>query len=119
MIKTRSGRCIKENSDFSQKQKQKQERQDQLKKIKSILTKDVSEQSNQEKELLDNCGDLVRHVDVLKRKKLATQEHQEICVDEGQLLEEKCATLAKAMAESKSTVIYTGAGISTGAGIYI
>ena len=43
--------------------------------------------------------------------------HQEIIIDDENLLNEKCKQLADAILKSKFCVVYTGAGLSTSANI--
>lgn len=107
-LQTRSGRCIKQNSDYIQKCAVKRERQNLIGQIKKALGKPESERSKDELDLLTNCKDLVQHVDVCQQHRATQAAHQEIVVDDEQLLEQKCGQLAKAISEAKSCIVYTG-----------
>lgn len=114
---TRSGRCLKFNSDYFEKCAKKRERQNLMYKVKKVLKKCASDRTKDENDLLMNCEDLVKHVDVCEKNRLVAQAHQEIVLDDEDLLENKCKELAEAMINAKSCVFYTGAGISTSASI--
>ena len=107
-LQTRSGRFIKQNSDYIQKCAVKRERQSLINQIKKVLGKPEKERDKDEIDLLKNCQDLVQHVDACEQNRITQAAHQEIVVDDEQLLEQKCAQLAKAISESKSCIVYTG-----------
>lgn len=114
---TRSGRCVKYNSDYTEKCAKKRQRQNMMYQVKKALKKCAQDRTKDDNDLLANCEDLVKHVDVCERNRLITQAHQEIVLDESELLIEKCRQLADLMVKAKSCVFYTGAGISTSASI--
>ncbi len=114
---TRSGRCIKYNTDYSDKCAKKRDRQNMMYQVKKALKKCVSERTKDENDLLANCEDLVKHVDVCERNRLIAQAHQEILLDDPDLLASKCHDLADMIIKAKECVFYTGAGISTSASI--
>jgi len=114
---TRSGRCVKYNSDYTEKCAKKRERQNMMYQVKKALKKCVSERTKDDNDLLANCEDLVKHVDVCERNRLVAQAHQEIILDDPDLLASKCKDLADLILKAKECVFYTGAGISTSASI--
>ena len=116
-LKTRSGRCIKYNTDYMQRYAIKKQKQDLIHQVKKALKKCSSERSKDEIDLLINCEDLVKHVDVCKQNRIISASHQEILIDEPNDLDTKCKELAEAIRVSKQCVFYTGAGISTAASI--
>lgn len=67
--------------------------------------------------MLTNFKDLVQQVKSSKQQRLNSQIHQEIIIDDDLTLQSKCLELAKLLIESKTCVVYTGAGISTAASI--
>lgn len=117
MLKTRSGRCIKPNSDYYERLSTKKHHKDLVYKIKKILNTPESSRSDEEKELIINFPDIVNNVNLTKIKRVNTQLHQTIFIDDDETLKLKCFELAKAIKNSKNCVIYTGAGISTSASI--
>lgn len=117
MLKTRSGRVIKENSAFLKKQAESAEKKLLYKQIKVILDKAESQRNASEHQLLSNFPYIVRQVDSLAKKHLTTKEHNSIFIDPEQNVREKCKQLADLIRESKSCIVYTGAGISTSASI--
>lgn len=114
---TRSGRLIKYTSDYVEKCTQKRERQSMIYQVKKALNKCTNERTKDDNDLLVNCQDLVKHVDIAKQNRLIAQAHQEIILDDQELLEMKCKELVKSIIAAKSCVFYTGAGISTSAKI--
>ncbi|CAF0714785.1 unnamed protein product [Brachionus calyciflorus] len=117
MLRTRSGRCVKQNSDFNQKILKRNEQKILVDKIKKILDKNESERSEDDKIFLDNFQDLVNNINQNKQNRLTAQAHQEIVIDDEETLKQKCHQLAKALKNSKQCIVYTGAGISTAASI--
>lgn len=117
MLKTRSGRCIKPNSDYYETLSTKKQHKKLVNKIKKILNTPESARSEEEKELITNFQDIVNNINLTKIKKANTQLHQTVLIDDDETLKSKCLELAKAIKNSKNCVIYTGAGISTSASI--
>jgi NAD-dependent deacetylase sirtuin 7 len=117
LLKTRSGRCIKYNSDYLEKNLKKRERQNLIYQIKKALGKTTSDRTQDDLDLLQNFKDLVHEVDLSARNRQNALQHQEIVVDDQETLQTKCEELANAIFNSKGCVIYTGAGISTSASI--
>ena len=117
LLKTRSGRCIKYNSDYLEKNLKKRERQNLIYQIKKALGKNVPDRTQDDLDLLKNFKDLVHEVDLSARNRQNALQHQEIVVDDQETLQVKCQELASAIFNSKGCVIYTGAGISTSASI--
>lgn len=114
---TRSGRCLKFNTDYTEKCTQKRQRQNMIYQVKKALKKSTSERTKDDNDLLTNCQDLVKHVDISEKNRIIAQAHQEIVIDDSELLQEKCKELADAIIKAESCVFYTGAGISTSASI--
>ena len=112
-LRTRSGRCVKYNSDYQEKYKQKQQRQNLFYQVKKALNKSDTERTQDDQDLLTNCKDLVQHAEICKQNRVLAAKHQEIHLDDQQSLEAKCLELANAINNSKCCVVYTGAGLST------
>ena len=70
--------------------------------------KPVSERNKDDNDLLSNCQDLVKHVDICEQNRIISQAHQEIILDDSELLESKCQQLADAIINANSCVFYTG-----------
>ena len=85
--------------------------------VKKALKKCTTERTKDDNDLLENCKDLVQHVDLCEQNRVLAAAHQEIILDDTALLESKCKELSDAISNSKCCVIYTGAGISTSAKI--
>jgi len=85
--------------------------------VKKALKKCAEDRTKDDIDLLENCKDLVQHVDLCEQNKTMAAAHQEIILDDLSVLETKCKELANAILNSKCCVIYTGAGISTSASI--
>lgn len=85
--------------------------------VKKALKKCATDRTKDDIDLLENCKDLVHHVDLCEQNRMLAAAHQEIILDDLNLLETKCKELANAIRNSKCCVIYTGAGISTSASI--
>ena len=85
--------------------------------VKKALKKCATDRTKDDIDLLENCKDLVQHVDLCEQNRMLAAAHQEIILDDLNLLETKCKELANAIRNSKCCVIYTGAGISTSASI--
>nr|AUZ82953.1 sirtuin 7 [Brachionus koreanus] len=117
MLKTRSGRCIKPNSEYFESISSKKQHKCLVLKIKKILKKQESLRSEEEKDLIINFQDVVKNINLTQTKKSNAQLHQEIVIDEEDILKMKCSELARAIKNSKKCVVYTGAGISTSASI--
>lgn len=117
MLKTRSGRVVKENSTFMKKQAERAEHKLMYKRIKEILDKPDSSRDQEDRDMLDNYPYLVRQVDALAKKHLTAREHNSIYLDSEEECETKCRQLAELIRNSRSCVFYTGAGISTSASI--
>ena len=115
--RTRSGRCVKFTSEYSEKTAKKQQRQNMYYQVKKVLDKPLEERTKDETDLLTNCKDLVNHADLCRQNRILAAKHQEIVVDDAKTLDKKCIELAEAIRSSKCCVIYTGAGISTSASI--
>jgi hypothetical protein len=111
--RTRSGRCVKFNTEYSEKYAKKQQRQNMYSMVKKALDKPVEERSKDDADLLDNCKDLVVHADLCRQNRILAAKQQEIIVDDAKTLELKCVELAEAIRNSKCCMVYTGAGIST------
>ena len=109
--RTRSGRCVKFNTEYSNKYAKKQQRQNMYYQVKKALDKPVTQRSKDDNDLLENCKDLVTHVDLCRQNRILAAKHQEIVVDDAKILEKKCIELAEAIRSSKCCVIYTGAGM--------
>lgn len=105
---TRSGRYIKYTSDYSEKCTKKRERQSMIYQVKKALKKRINERTKDDNDLLANCQDLVKHVDIAEQNRLIAQAHQEIIIDDQELLEIKCKELANLMINAKTCVFYTG-----------
>jgi NAD+-dependent protein deacetylase sirtuin 7 len=85
--------------------------------VKKALKTNLNERSKNENDLLENCKDLVQHVNVLDKNRQLAAQHQEIILDDLNSLEAKCKQLSEAILHSECCVVYTGAGISTSASI--
>ena len=105
---TRSGRCLKFNTDYTEKCTQKRQRQNMIYQVKKALKKSTSERTKDDNDLLTNCQDLVKHVDISEKNRIIAQAHQEIVIDDSELLQEKCKELADAIIKAESCVFYTG-----------
>ena len=114
LLQTRSGRCIKQ---YNLGDINKRKRHAQINELKAILKKPESSRSQDELTLLSSLNELVVQIDLCHSKRLLTQSHHEICVDDSPTLQDKCAELAQRIARSQNCVVYTGAGISTSASI--
>jgi hypothetical protein len=106
--RTRSGRALKFTSDYSEKCSAKRERSNMIYQVKKALKKPVSERTKDDNDLLTNCQDLVKHVDICEQNRIISQAHQEIILDDSELLELKCQQLADAIINANSCVFYTG-----------
>ena len=106
--RTRSGRALKFTSDYSEKCSAKRERSNMIYQVKKALKKPVSERNKDDNDLLSNCQDLVKHVDICEQNRIISQAHQEIILDDSELLESKCQQLADAIINANSCVFYTG-----------
>ncbi len=106
--RTRSGRALKFTSDYSEKCSAKRERSNMIYQVKKALKKPVSERTKDDNDLLSNCQDLVKHVDICEQNRIISQAHQEIILDDSELLELKCQQLADAIINANSCVFYTG-----------
>jgi len=95
----------------------KKQRQNLIYQVKKALKKCATERSKDEIDLLENCKDLVEHVDLCQQNRVLAAQHQEIVLDDLEVLESKCKELSNAILASKCCVVYTGAGISTSASI--
>ncbi|XP_069685348.1 NAD-dependent protein deacetylase Sirt7 isoform X1 [Periplaneta americana] len=93
----------------------KEERNASYKKVSSILQKAESERTEEEKELLFSCSELVKEVTRRIEKRKKVKERLQEVEDPPDLLAEKCHKLAEAVASSTYLVVYTGAGVSTAA----
>ena len=111
--RTRSGRCVKTNSDYMAKHAKKRHHQDLMYAVKKVLKKCVDERTQDDNDLLSNCSNLVEHIDRSAENRLIAQAHQEIILDDPELLVIKVNELANKILTSKQCVFYTGAGIST------
>lgn len=115
LLQTRSGRCVKYNSDYLEKNMRKRERQSLITQVKKAL--DRKDRTQDDLDLLKNYQDLVEQVNITNRNKINAAQHQEIVIDDDENLERKCKEMANAIFNSKHCVVYTGAGISTSASI--
>lgn len=106
--RTRSGRALKFTSDYTDRCTARRERSTMIYQVKKALKKPASERTKDDNDLLTNCQDLVKHVDICEKNRVIAQAHQEIILDEAELLETKCGQLADAIIEAKSCVFYTG-----------
>ncbi|KAJ9596521.1 hypothetical protein L9F63_012463, partial [Diploptera punctata] len=93
----------------------KEERNATYKKVSSILQKSEIERTDEEKELLFGCSELVKEVTRRIEKRKKVKERLQEVEDPPDLLAEKCHKLAEAVANATNLVVYTGAGISTAA----
>ena len=115
--RTRSGRCVKVNTEYTEKYAKKKQRQNLYYQVKKVLDKPAEERNKDDTDLLDNCKDLVDHADLCRQNRILAAKHQEIILDDPKTLETKCTELAESIRNSKCCVVYTGAGISTSASI--
>lgn len=106
--RTRSGRALKFTSDYTDRCTAKRERTTMIYQVKKALKKPASERTKDDNDLLTNCQDLVKHVDICEKNRIVALAHQEIILDEAEVLEAKCEQLADAIIEAKSCVFYTG-----------
>ena len=117
LSRTRSGRCIKVNSEYTENYAMKKQQQNLYYQVKKALDKPVEQRSKDDQDLIANCKDLVDHADLCRKNRLLAAKHQEIVVDDADTLAAKCAELADAIRKANCCVVYTGAGISTSASI--
>ncbi|XP_063312287.1 NAD-dependent protein deacetylase sirtuin-7 [Pelobates fuscus] len=91
--------------------------QDRRRQVTRILQKPAAERSPGERELLSQCGDLVRELETRRHRRDRQRSREQEVVDDLPLLQEKVLQLADAVRRASYMVIYTGAGISTSAAI--
>lgn len=93
----------------------KKERNATLKKVYALLKKTEVDRSEEEKQFLLNCIDLVKEVRLrIERQKRLKERLQEV-EDPPDVVAAKCICLAEALTNCKRLVVYTGAGVSTAA----
>ncbi|XP_045212357.2 uncharacterized protein LOC123563565 [Mercenaria mercenaria] len=95
----------------------KQESRTNCKKVSKILKKSAHEHTEDEKATLAKHQDIVKRISKNKEKRELNQQRVLETEDGEEVLQTKCEKLAKIIQQSKKTVIYTGAGISTAASI--
>ncbi|CAG2161684.1 unnamed protein product [Oppiella nova] len=86
-------------------------------RIQTILKKCISDQTEEELQILKESKSLVEMVLNRKHKIELNKERAKEVEDEAQVLAHKCLVLSKLIREAKGVVVYTGAGISTSAQI--
>lgn len=86
-------------------------------KVYKILQKSEKDRSKEENELLSNSASVVKQVLTRLEKRQQILAREKEFEDSSELLEEKCAKLAEAIAGAKHLVVYSGAGVSTAAKI--
>ncbi|XP_014245963.1 NAD-dependent protein deacetylase sirtuin-7 [Cimex lectularius] len=86
-------------------------------KVAKILQKPEDQRTDEEKELLSKCSDIVKLVNLKLEKRKKLQARAEEFEDGESVLKEKCRKLAEAIQKSQHLVVYSGAGVSTAASI--
>nr|CAD7263806.1 unnamed protein product [Timema shepardi] len=86
-----------------------------MKNVSTILQKPEIERTDEEKEVLRSCSELVKEVNQRIQKRQRVKDRLQEVEDPPDVLAEKCRGLAAALAGSRHLVVYTGAGISTAA----
>ncbi|XP_060063974.1 NAD-dependent protein deacetylase Sirt7-like [Ylistrum balloti] len=95
----------------------KKENRDKVKQISKILKKIESEKTKEDLQILANSPEITKRLTKQALRRDAVKKRTLEIKDPEDVLQKKCEQLADAIKESKSTVIYTGAGISTAASI--
>jgi hypothetical protein len=109
--RTRSGRCVKYNTDYTERNARKRHQQNLIYQVKKALKKCSSERTKEDNDLLTNCQDLVKNIDIAAQNRLIAQAHQEIVIDNDEVLEAKCKQLSDAIVAANGLCLfYTGAG---------
>nr|CAI5838303.1 unnamed protein product [Callosobruchus analis] len=111
-------RILRRQSDLSSKKMcAKEEKNASIKKVTSILQKRENERSFEEMQILLEYQDTVDEIHERWKRREAAKKRLEEVEDPKDVLNEKCQTLAQAIAQSQHLIFYTGAGISTAAKI--
>ncbi|XP_063224118.1 NAD-dependent protein deacetylase Sirt7 [Bacillus rossius redtenbacheri] len=95
----------------------KRERNALFKKVTVIVQKPEQDVTEEEKEVLRNCSELVKEVKQRLARRQRLKDRLQELEDAPCVLGEKCGELAAAVATAHRLVVYTGAGISTAARI--
>ncbi|XP_071444509.1 NAD-dependent protein deacetylase sirtuin-7 [Hetaerina americana] len=93
----------------------KEERSAAYKRVSSILMKSESDRSDEEKQFLFECSEVVQEVKKRMQSRQRLKERLKEFEDPPGELAEKCSALASAIKLARHLVVYTGAGISTAA----
>ncbi|XP_046660175.1 NAD-dependent protein deacetylase sirtuin-7 [Homalodisca vitripennis] len=93
----------------------KKERNASFKKVSRILQKSEDDRTEEEKEVLNSCSEVVKEVTSRLEKRNKLKARNEEVEDSQEVLDEKCEILARALQEAKHLVVYSGAGVSTAA----
>ena len=116
--KTRSGRAIQyKNIELVERTLFKKREKKIIDSVKKILEKTDLERTSEEIDYLNSNSEIVKKLEDLKKCKLNKLAHNEIQLDDLNILNFKCEQLANYINSSEYCVCYTGAGISTSSSI--
>lgn len=88
-----------------------------LRKLQRILRRNADERNDEDNRLLSESPLLLEELQKRVNQRTLQKERCMEIEDPSELLDYKCNLLVKAIRESKYTIVYTGAGISTSAEI--
>lgn len=93
----------------------KKERSASYKRVSVILQKPEEQRTDEDKEVLQTCSDVVKEVRNRLEKRKQVKARCEEVEDSKDVLAQKCEILAAAIRNAKHLVVYSGAGVSTAA----
>jgi NAD+-dependent protein deacetylase sirtuin 7 len=114
---TRSGRCVKLNKDYVEKYVFKQNQKDLIERIQKIFKKELANRTKEEIDLIENYPEIIKKLEKYKESRDKNKLHQEILIDDLEIIKEKTKKIAELLRSCKYVIVYTGAGISTSASI--